>query len=151
MSRSEDSSGTGAAASARGVEIEAAYDAAPVGLCVLDADLRYVRVNSRLAEMHAAPARAHIGRSPGAVLPWLADGFEPLARHVLDTGVPVIRHSLTTAPDSAGMTRRWQVSLCALRAPDGRITGVSGVVQNVSEDATVEHLASVIRALPSSA
>ena len=39
------------------MEIEDLYRNAPVGLCVLDRDLRYVRINERLAEINGHPRR----------------------------------------------------------------------------------------------
>jgi two-component system, chemotaxis family, CheB/CheR fusion protein len=145
----EDAFGLDSATSTRsGAALEAAYDAAPVGLCVLDEELRYVRVNTALAQMHGVAADEHIGRPIGTVLPWLAPELEPLARQVLDGGVPFLQHTLTIVPGGSGVSRRWQVSLCPLRARDGRTVGVTGLVQELSDDATVEHLASVIRASP---
>src|SRR4029078_13641497 len=44
-------------------EIEAYYNTAPVGLCVLDTELRYVRINQRLAEINGLPVSAHLGRT----------------------------------------------------------------------------------------
>ena len=43
-------------------QVEAIYDGAPVGLCFLDRNLRYVSLNRRLAEMNGVPAVAHLGR-----------------------------------------------------------------------------------------
>ncbi len=52
-------------------EIETYYLTAPIGLCVLDTGLRYLRINERLAGWNGKPAADHIGRlfgiwSPGS-------------------------------------------------------------------------------------
>lgn len=54
-------------------EVEAIYASAPVGLTVLDQDLRYVRINDRLAEINGLPAAEHLGRTVRDVIPDLAD------------------------------------------------------------------------------
>jgi PAS domain-containing protein len=52
---------------------------APVGLAFLDRNLRYVRVNERIAAMKNIPVQDHIGRSVAEVLP---DAF-PQVEHAL--------------------------------------------------------------------
>jgi PAS domain S-box-containing protein len=62
---------------------------APVGLCVLDAGLRFLLINERMAAINGLPVEAHIGHSFHAVFG--SDGAEPQAimQRVLDTGLPV--------------------------------------------------------------
>jgi PAS domain S-box-containing protein len=43
-------------------QLQAIYDGAPVGLCFLDTNLRYMSINKRLAEMNGVPVADHIGR-----------------------------------------------------------------------------------------
>ena len=52
-----------AAARRQQEELELIYASAPVGLCALDRDLRYLRINDRLAEINGIPAAEHIGRT----------------------------------------------------------------------------------------
>src|SRR5262249_10674271 len=42
--------------------IEAIYATAPVGLCFVDADLRYLSINERLAEIDGRSVEEHLGR-----------------------------------------------------------------------------------------
>ena len=80
----------------RVAELETLYTQLPVGICFLDVDLRYVRVNDKLAAMHGRPAEAHNGRSYGEVVnPKLADILDPLLRGVLDTGAAVLNYEVT--------------------------------------------------------
>src|SRR5690242_2252919 len=58
-------------AQARLREIEAVYSSAPVGLCVLDRDLRYLRLNARMAEMIGRPVEACLGRTVAETTPTL--------------------------------------------------------------------------------
>lgn len=43
--------------------LSAYFSASKVGLCILDADLRYLAINKNLAEMNGIPAEAHLGKS----------------------------------------------------------------------------------------
>src|SRR5690606_38514065 len=71
-------------------EIEGIYNAAPVGLCALDTELRYIRVNDRLAQINGSPASEHIGRHIREIIPELAEQSEPLLGKLLTTGEPVL-------------------------------------------------------------
>ncbi len=44
-------------------QLQAIYDGAPVGLCFLDRNLRYVSLNRKLAEMNGSTVAAHLGKS----------------------------------------------------------------------------------------
>ena len=50
------------------------FGSAPVGLAFLDEELRYVRVNGALAELHGVPAQAHVGRTVLEVVPGMDPG-----------------------------------------------------------------------------
>jgi serine phosphatase RsbU (regulator of sigma subunit) len=67
--------------------VDALFDEAPFGLAIVDAEMRFVRVNQRLADMHGLTAAEHAGRPvrelrPGAT----GTGIEAAAREVLRTG-----------------------------------------------------------------
>ena len=49
--------------------LDAIFDSAPLGLGVWDRQLRFLRVNRRLAEMNGIEPEAHIGRHPAELLP----------------------------------------------------------------------------------
>jgi diguanylate cyclase (GGDEF)-like protein/PAS domain S-box-containing protein len=66
------------------------FSVAPVGLGIVDRDLRYVRVNTLMAAMHNLSAESHIGQSIREIRPDLASDLEPIYRHVLSTGQPIL-------------------------------------------------------------
>src|SRR5688572_24697868 len=49
-------------------ELENLYAKLPVGLCFLDAELRYVRINDELAALHGHAVEAHTGRRHGEMV-----------------------------------------------------------------------------------
>jgi PAS domain-containing protein len=71
-------------------EIEQIYRYSPVGLCFIDTNYRYVRINEHMAEMHGLPVSAHIGRTLREVVPGIADELMELFRPVYERGEPVL-------------------------------------------------------------
>jgi len=59
-------------------ELEQIYVNAPVGLCLIDNELRYSRINRCLAEVNGLPVHEHIGRRIRDVVPQHSDIIEPL-------------------------------------------------------------------------
>ncbi len=115
-------------------ELDHLYQRAPVGLCLLDRQLRYVRINDRMAEINGVPAEAHIGRTPGEVIPEVASTLEPILEKVLATGDPMtdlaIRGITPAQPD---VERDWVASYFPLKARNGSVKGISAVVLEVTE------------------
>jgi PAS domain S-box-containing protein len=113
-------------------EIEAIYGNAPIALCVLDSDLRFVRVNEELAEINGIAADDHLGRPIRDVLPELAPQLEPIFRRVLATGEPVVDLELRgTTAAQPGVERDLLASCYPLR--DGsRVVGINAVVQEIT-------------------
>ena len=60
----------------------------PLGAAYLDAKLRFVHINARLAAMNGLPAAGHIGKSVLEIMPMLAASAEGIARRILETGQP---------------------------------------------------------------
>jgi PAS domain S-box-containing protein len=115
-------------------ELHAIYDAAPVGLCVLDAELRYVRINERLARLNGFAVPEHLGRTMGDLLPALHRQVEPVLRRVLERGEAVTDLEITgTLPDAPGVARTFQASYHPLRGVGGAIVGVNVVAAEITD------------------
>ena len=115
-------------------ELERVYDGVPVGLCFLDEQLRYVRVNRVLAELTGPPVAERLGRTVGEVVPRLAPLLEPRLRAVLATGEP-LRDWELLVPGRDGQPGRWLRSqMHPVRAgdDDDAIIGVNCVVENIT-------------------
>lgn len=114
--------------------LDTIYDTAPVGLGLLDAELRYVRINRLLATMDGKTPEQCIGRPLRELVPELADRLEPIYRRVLETGEPVIARELHgTTPADPGNERDWLASYYPVHGPDGSVVGVSSVVLDITE------------------
>lgn len=115
-------------------ELENLYRTAPVGLCLMDTNLRFVRINERLAEINGLPADEHIGRTVRDVLPELIDTLEPIFRRVLSTGKPSVDHEIVgTTPADPGVERTWLASYHPVRGDGGPVHGISVVVQDITD------------------
>ena len=116
------------------VEIEAIYQTAPIGLAIIDVDLRFKRVNEKLAEMNGVAIADHIGHTVREVVPDLADDAEPLLRQVLETGEPLLNLEIcgeTTA--QPGIFRTWNESFYPLKDKTGQIVSVNVVVEEITD------------------
>ncbi|MGM0451752.1 MAG: PAS domain S-box protein, partial [Thermodesulfobacteriota bacterium] len=123
-------------------EIEAIYQSAPVGLCVLDTQLRFVRLNERLAEITGIAVAGHIGRHIKEILPDLADIAEPVMRRVIETGVSVSHFEIHGAtPAQPGVNRYWLMHCFPLNEPDGEINGLNVVTEEITERKKAEEKA----------
>jgi diguanylate cyclase (GGDEF)-like protein/PAS domain S-box-containing protein len=120
-------------------ELEAFYARAPLGLCSLDRELRFVRVNRRWAGISGRPAAAHLGRTLREVLPGLADTLEPVLRAVVAAGEPRLGVEIRdTPPGGAGGERSWLADCYPLKDGAGRVVRVDAIVRDVSESRRAE-------------
>ncbi|BDI20307.1 hypothetical protein ANSO36C_61090 [Nostoc cf. commune SO-36] len=62
--------------------------AAPVAVCFLDRERRYIRINQVFADINGLTIEEHLGRKFSEVLPAMATEFEIHLQRVLDTGEP---------------------------------------------------------------
>ncbi|WP_236519728.1 PAS domain S-box protein [Sandaracinus amylolyticus] len=124
----------------RAAELEATYRTAPIGLCVIDREMRWVRINERLAEMNGLPVAEHIGRRARDLLPAVAEQAEPFVRRVLETGEPILRVELEgETPAQPGVQRTWVESFFPLRDDaSGEVVAINVVVWETTEAKRVE-------------
>ncbi|WP_327739136.1 SpoIIE family protein phosphatase [Streptomyces nojiriensis] len=124
----------------RGVERDLALSVplvaqSPLGLAVLDTDLRYVLVNPTLERINGLPAERHLGRTPGEALPFLdTDVIEAAMRQVLDTGAPLLdQYGIGRTPADPDQEHAWSGSYYRLEDPRGRVIGVALMVVDVTD------------------
>ncbi|MFF0223009.1 SpoIIE family protein phosphatase [Streptomyces sp. NPDC004629] len=107
----------------------------PIGLAVLDTELRYVSVNPALIRINGIPAEELLGRMPHEVLPLLdSDALENALRRVLETGCPLVdQATVGRTPADPGQEHAWSVSLYRLEDAMGRVLGVAASVVDITE------------------
>ena len=124
-----------AAAARRALDgLAATYRTAPVGLAVVDRDLRFVRINERLAEINGASVEAHVGRTVREMIPRVADVAESRLLEVMSTGVPRYDVPISVQmPNEGGEVRHWLEHWLPLRDAAGTVMGVNIVAEEVTE------------------
>ncbi len=118
--------------SQRLAQLQAIYDGAPVGLAFVDTNLRYISINSRLADLNNTPLEDHFGRSISEVLnPELYTIIGPHLLRALKgeavTGLEITR------PGSDGTgDLTFLVSYQPARDEAGEIVGISVAVVDIT-------------------
>jgi PAS domain S-box-containing protein len=111
--------------------VDTLLGAAPVGLAVVDPELRYLRINTLLADINGHPVQEHLGRTVRQmVTPEVWTHLEPLLRRVLESGEPVAAE-LTTLK-LGGQPRHWRVNYFPVRGGTGELLGVGTAVVDIT-------------------
>ncbi|MET9324437.1 SpoIIE family protein phosphatase [Streptomyces sp. NPDC003038] len=107
----------------------------PVGIAVLDTQLRFLQVNPALEAMNGLTESAHVGRRLAEVLPEVNAGeMEEAMRQVLDTGEPVLdRRRTGRTPADPDHDRVWSCSYVRVEDPGGRPIGVIASLLDITE------------------
>ncbi len=116
----------------RQLELEFLYDKAPIGMCVVDRELRFLRVNQWLADINGLPRETHLGKAVGEVVPSLIDVVRPFYEQVFRTGKAVVDVEICGTTRASDGPRCWLVSYHPLLADDGSVAAVSSIVQDVT-------------------
>jgi PAS domain S-box-containing protein len=114
-------------------ELEAIYETSPVGLAFLTPDLRYVRVNRRLAEMNGVPAVEHLGRTVAEVVPNIAEPVGEIVRRLRESEAVVSYEVSGETAAAPGMAGSWLTYWVPLRREDGSLRGYNVVVEDVTD------------------
>jgi PAS domain S-box-containing protein len=135
-------------ASEASVLFDVVGEGAPVGLALVDTDLRFVRINEALAAINGRPRELHLGRRLDEMLPEMASVLVPIYQHVLETGEPVLERELTAEQPGTGRVRHVLASWFPVRS-GGEIAGVGAVVIDITDLKAAEmRLEGVLRQLP---
>lgn len=119
-------------------EIVSIYRSAPVGLCVLDPDLRIARCNERFAELIGTPGDSLHGRYLREVFPDLVPPGERLAK-LLDRGEAIVKLEVSADPPAQpDVSRTWVQSWSPLPGRNGEVSGINVVVEDVTESRRIE-------------
>jgi len=76
-------------------QLNAYFNSSPAGMSMLDRQLRYLKVNQRLADITGLPIEEHKGKTIREIVPLLADMLEPLYLEVFATGKPIFDWELS--------------------------------------------------------
>ncbi|GAB2746395.1 SpoIIE family protein phosphatase [Streptomyces bullii] len=107
----------------------------PVGMAVMDLDLRYVWLNDTLERFGGVPREQRLGRRLSELLPGLqAETLEDVMRKVLTTGVPVTDYEYVGwSWADPHRQHAYSTSFFPLVDADNSVTGVCYMVMDVTE------------------
>ncbi len=119
--------------------LDSALENAPVGFAFLDRDLRFLRVNERIAELHGLAPEDYIGATVGEIDDRIAGHVEPLLRSVLATGEPVLGAEFDHPTPGPGRTVRHIIaSFYPIMTRDGELFAIGAVAADVTESRRLE-------------
>ncbi|MHC5726391.1 MAG: PAS domain S-box protein, partial [Nostoc sp.] len=123
----------------REARLNAFFSSAPVGMNIVDNQLRFVQINQLLAEINGLPQQDHIGKTIYEILPHIAPRMEPIYQQVLLTGQPILNQELSAAsikqPD---IIRHFLASYFPIPGEDDRPSGIGTVLVEISYRKRVE-------------
>jgi PAS domain S-box-containing protein len=127
------------AAREREAELNAYFDASPVGMVLVDRELRYLKANQRLADMTKVSIDARLGKTVREIVPSFADILEPLYQEVLATGKSILNfHMSGELINSPGEHRDYLLSFFPLMGEDAKPKAVGVVTLDITEQKRAE-------------
>ncbi|MDQ3107349.1 MAG: SpoIIE family protein phosphatase [Actinomycetota bacterium] len=113
--------------------VQGLLDAVPVGMAFFDRSLRYVRVNSAIAETNGLPVEAHVGQRLTDLLQGLPQEVADDITSVFATGDTIPqRLVIGETPAAPGVERHWLVSYYPIRR-GAEVLWVGSAVLEVTE------------------
>ena len=114
-------------------ELELIYDAAPIGLSLLDRKFCFLRINATLAKINGFPVDRHIGTRADELLPDIHRKVYPIYDEVFSTGKPKLNVEIVGKTAASERTRTWLASYYPLFGNEGEVVAVNAVVQDVTK------------------
>ncbi len=125
-------------------ELELIYEAAPVGMSLVDRDLKFLRINETLAKINGYSREYHLGRRLEEVLHDLSEQVIPIYTRIFATGQPELDIEIVGRTKVNDSDRTWLVSYYPLEVSDpttgdepskkpDQVTAVSSIVQDITD------------------
>ncbi len=113
--------------------IDSLLEASPLGICFLDREMRFIRINQVLAELNGLPAEQHLGEDFRELFPESAVQFAPIIKQVLETGQAVL--NVETSGESQGKPGyfgHWLANYYPVKNPRGEIIGAGIILAEIT-------------------
>jgi signal transduction histidine kinase/DNA-binding response OmpR family regulator/HPt (histidine-containing phosphotransfer) domain-containing protein len=119
--------------------LDAYFGTFPAGMAILDPQLRYFKVNQRLASMSGLPVAEIEGKTLGEIVPHLAPILEPVFQEVFATGKAILDFELSGETAAhPGILRDWQLSCFPLLGEKAKPKLVGLVVTEITAQKRAE-------------
>ena len=118
----------------RQARFDAFFTTAPVGLEIIDKELRFAHINQTLAEMDGCSVAQHQGKTIAQIVPKMASDLEAMCQHILTTGESILNlEEVGETPKEPGVLRYWMSSRFPLLGEDDQPIAVGGVCIEITE------------------
>ncbi|MBW4671511.1 MAG: PAS domain S-box protein [Cyanomargarita calcarea GSE-NOS-MK-12-04C] len=118
----------------REARLNAFFSGAPVGLNIVDSQLRFVQINELLALINGRSVQEHLGKTVAEVLPHIAPTLEPIYQRVLNNGETILNTEISgLSPKEPDIVRHFLASYFPIPGSDGRPCGVGTVLVEITE------------------
>ncbi|RCJ18212.1 hypothetical protein A6770_06460 [Nostoc minutum NIES-26] len=118
----------------REARLNAFFSSAPVGLNIVDNQLRFVQINELLAEIHGHSQKDHIGKTLHEIIPQIAPLVTPFYEQVLSTNQPILNLEISSPlPKQPDIIRHFIISYFPIPGEDNRPSGVGTVMVEISD------------------
>jgi PAS domain S-box-containing protein len=123
-------------------EIESLFHTAPIGLSLMDRDLRYVRVNQAIADLNGIPVAEVVGKTYRDLSPDTADIAEPVLRTIMERAVVVRNLEVRARPPADPETEHvFLLSMEPVKSAGGEVVAHMAAVQDVTQLRRAEQIA----------
>jgi PAS domain S-box-containing protein len=118
----------------REARLKAFFSGAPVGLNIVDSQLRFVQINELLALINGRSVEEHLGKTVAEILPHIAPTLEPIYQRVLNNGETILNTEISgVSPKEPDIVRHFLASYFPIPGSDGRPSGVGTVLVEITE------------------
>lgn len=118
--------------------LSAYFHESTVGLCILDAEFRYLAINPALAQMHGLSADAHLSKTCREMIGDLADKIEPEFKRILATGQPVVGLEISGLLPSRKEVGHWSANYFPTKDASGHVKQIGVVVVEITKRKELE-------------
>ncbi|MDJ1179962.1 PAS domain S-box protein [Roseofilum sp. BLCC_M91] len=116
------------------------FKAAPIGMAILDKQMRFVQVNETLASTNDTGITEHLRKTIGEINPYRATTLEPHLKQVLATGQPLLNVEVShEIPRLSGNVRHWLENYFPLTTEQGQSKGVGMICIDMTARKQAEH------------
>jgi PAS domain S-box-containing protein len=119
-------------------QLQTIYEGAPVGLCFLDRNLRYVNINKQLAEMNGVSIADHLGRTVSDVIPELSPEIEPYLHRALQGETFTDLEFTSSKRDANGHERTMFAAYLPVLDEANEIVGISCAIIDITSRKLIE-------------
>ncbi|AFY56523.1 PAS domain S-box [Rivularia sp. PCC 7116] len=117
----------------REARLNAFFNNAPVGLTIIDRQLKFIQINELLAEINGISVEEHLGKTIQEVLPNIASEVEPIYQQVFASNQPILNLELSSASISEPEnTRNFLVSYFPIPGEDNTPVAVGNVLVEIT-------------------